>query len=83
MVRGNIWQGIRNWLKPVSPDSSVGAPASATPGCSTAESTGDEWPPNVVPLVHGAARTRSLIDAAHKPIPKTYSSSNITTLKKP
>lgn len=82
MARGKIWQEIRNWLKPVSYD----LPAPATPERSAPESTADEWPSNVVPLVQGgsgvrgAARTRSLIDAARVPIPEANSSSDVAAL---
>ena len=82
MVRDKIWQEIRNWLKPVPYD----LPAPATPERSAPESTTDEWPSNVVPIVQGvrgvrgAARTRSLIDAARVPIPEANSSSGVAAL---
>ena len=89
MVRDKIWQEIRNWLKPVPDDLPVGTLGSATLGRSAPESSADEWPSNVVPLVqgvkgvHGAARTRSLIDAALAPIPGANSSSGFAALDEP
>ena len=89
MARDKIWQEIRNWLEPVPDDLPVGAPASATPGRSAPESSADEWPSNVVPLVQGvsgvrgAARTRSLIDAALAPIPGANSSSGVAAPDEP
>jgi hypothetical protein len=89
VVRDNIWHGIINWLKQVSYDLPVGAPGSATLRRSAAESTADEWPSNVVPLVQGvggvrgAARMRSLSDAARAPIPGAHSSSGVAALDEP
>ena len=89
MVRDKIWQEIRSWLKPVLDDLTVGAPGSAKLGRSAAESTADEWPSNVVPLVQGvggvrgAARMRSLSDAARAPIPGAHSSSGVAALDEP
>ena len=83
MVLDNIWQGIRNWLKSVPYHLPAGAPASATLGRFAAESTADEWPSNVVPLVRGAARTRSLSDVARSPIPGAHSSSGVAALDEP
>ena len=83
MVLDNIWQGIRNWLKSVPYHLPAGAPASATLGRFAAESTADEWPSNVVPLVRGAARMRSLSDAARAPIPGAHSSSGVAALDEP
>lgn len=89
MVRDKIWQEIRSWLKPVLDDLTVGAPGSAKLARSAAESTADEWPSNVVPLVQGvggvrgAARMRSLSDAARAPIPGAHSSSGVAALDEP
>jgi hypothetical protein len=89
VVRDKIWQEIRSWLKPVLDDLTVGAPGSAKLGRSAAESTADEWPSNVVPLVQGvggvrgAARMRSLSDAARAPIPGAHSSSGVAALDEP
>ena len=90
MARGSIWQGIRNWLKPVLSDASTdaradvlelpSAPAPMRTSGAGSEPEPDGWPANVVPLVRGAARTRSLMDATAEPMHDAYSSSGDAVL---